>query len=634
MNVSIISSFLFVQVLILSVSFPQATHRIEHLDDPTRHGDHVVVHGYLGGRHDISGKLSFVDLISQDLKHKIQIVAMKVDKSQTAIEAFKFLRRQAAHTPVVIKGRLQARRPDPNLDTQLASIITSKATEIRLEDIQVLNEVPKQLFRESGQYPPEQRHLSIRTDRKIRDTLEFRAKVAQASRTLLAGRHNFLEIETPLLFKSTPEGAREFVVPTRTKGLAYSLPQSPQQFKQVLMASGIPRYFQLARCFRDEDLRADRQPEFTQLDLEMSFASGEDVMNVMTALIVALWKSMLGVSLPPVFPRMTYAEAMAGYGVDKPDVRYGKPLRRVDDILPADLISKITSLPNPAVDALHIPFGGIEPARTREFVHNFMDNLDSDVFNENPDGGPGIFIFDHTKPMNGLHALGFEAAGEVLGRYQFREGDLLILQARKDVPFSGGSLPIGNLRTALWREAVKVGLLQPAEGFQPLWVTDFPLFSPVSSTEPGQGGAAGLASTHHPFTSPKAVEDVDLLVQSPEKVIGEHYDLVMNGVELGGGSRRIHNAAIQRFIMEKVLQMSPDRVSEFNHLLEVLRAGCPPHAGIALGFDRLIAVMLGKTSLRDVIAFPKNGSGEDVLMKSPGTLSQTQLDTYHLELKK
>lgn len=212
-------------------------------------------------------------------------------------------------------------------------------------------------------------------------------------------------------------------------------------------------------------------------------------------------------------------------------------------------------------------------------------------------------------------------------------GDLLILQARKTAPFSGGLTTLGNLRLALHKAAVSQGLIAKPTGFRFVWINDFPLFSPSSDTEPGQGGTAGLSSTHHPFTAPKTASDVELLLSAPEKVIAAHYDIVVNGVELGGGSRRIHNAEVQEFILRDVLQMKKERLEDFRHLLDVLRSGCPPHAGLALGWDRLIAVMLGKESVRDVIAFPKSGRGEDMLVKSPNPVTREQLATYHLQLR-
>ena len=360
-------------------------------------------------------------------------------------------------------------------------------------------------------------------------------------------------------------------------------------------------------------------------------------MDCIEALIRSLWSELLRIELASPsekFTRMTYSEAMARYGSDKPDLRTGVEISRFAHLLPVDLINKITPLNKPAVDLAVIPTGqlGTNPDDTRRFINQFLDSAEATPFNENPDGGPGIFVFDSRKPLQGLQAFGFEAAEEVERLLDPAEGDLILLQARKDIPFSGGSTYLGRLIAAIIREAIKKELIAPLEGFKPLWVTDFPLFSPISESEPGQGGAAGLASTHHPFTSPKTAEDVDLLTTSPLSVIGDHYDLVINGVELGGGSRRIHNAGMQRFVMEEVLKMSPDRLAEFSHLLEVLRAGCPPHAGFALGFDRLVAVMLGKESVRDVIAFPKSGKGEDLLVKSPGVVDRSTLERYHLRL--
>ncbi|OAX77876.1 aspartate-tRNA ligase, partial [Emergomyces africanus] len=449
-------------------------------------------------------------------------------------------------------------------------------------------------------------------------------------------------IETPLLFKSTPEGAREFLVPTRRRGLAYALPQSPQQYKQILMASGIPRYYQFARCFRDEDLRADRQPEFTQvlnsdvlsnsLDLEMSFSTGEDVMAIIEAAVKRLWSSLMLEPLPSgSFPRITYEDAMAKYGSDKPDVRIGMEIMRIEHMIPIDLISKISSLNDPIVEALKLE-GNENPNEMRKFLNSFLDSPEANVFHNNPEGGPGAFIYDSRKPLSGLQPFGFEATWVLEQELDLKDGDLLIIQARKKTPFSGGSTPLGDLRREIHKAAVEANLTSAPTGFHFLWVRDFPLFSPVSDSEPGQGGAAGIASTHHPFTAPLRESDVSLMLTDPTKVIADHYDLVLNGVELGGGSRRIHSAAVQELILRDILKMPAERLADFAHLLEALRAGCPPHAGIALGFDRLVAVMLGKESVRDVIAFPKSGKGEDMLVKCPSEMTEESLRTYHLRL--
>ncbi|TKA62250.1 hypothetical protein B0A49_08896, partial [Cryomyces minteri] len=614
-----------------SFNVPAATHEIKDLSevDPSA-GIEVVLHGYLGTHSQLSKNLSFVPLLSKDLSYSVQILSTAKSQGQ-ANAAHGTLNSIRAGSPVAIRGTVKPREPSKQ---DLGEIKKIKNIEIGMIEIQCLNAFPKDIIvTEDTKFPAEQRHLQIRSEKSIRDALAFRAKAASICRDQLGTQQDFIEIETPLLFKSTPEGAREFLVPTRTKGQAYALPQSPQQYKQILMASGIPKYFQIARCFRDEDLRADRQPEFTQLDLEMSFATGEDVMRCIETLLKRLWAELLGVeALPSPFPMMTYEDAMSIYGSDKPDVRLGMKISRIGHLLPVDLINKIGPLTDPIVEVMKLQVSD-HPGETRQFVSAFMDSPDAVPFLENKEGQPGIFIYDHRKPLSGLQVFGFEATERVEELLDLQDGDLVVLQARKDAPFSGGSTPVGNLRLALHRAAVAQGYVSAPEGFKFLWITDFPLFSPTNDVDPGQGGSAGLSSTHHPFTAPKSVEDVEYLLTDPFRVKGEHYDIVVNGVELGGGSRRIHDAQVQEFIMRDVLKMTEERMQDFRHLLEVLRAGCPPHAGIALGFDRLIAVMLGRESVRDVIAFPKSGKGEDLLVKSPNAMTEEQLETYHFVLK-
>ncbi|KAL9095822.1 MAG: hypothetical protein Q9165_001819 [Trypethelium subeluteriae] len=519
----------------------------------------------------------------------------------------------SAHSPVSISGVLKERKPTAN--PKSGGIEKILGVEIQLEDIQCMNRFPiESIAIENANFGPAQRHLQIRTEKDIRDALSFRSRCAQICRKHLGEENGFLEIETPLLFKSTPEGAREFLVPTRSKGQAYALPQSPQQYKQLLMASGIPKYFQIARCFRDEDLRADRQPEFTQLDMEMAFARGQDVMFCVESLVRRLWLDMLGENL------------------DKPDTRFDMMVTRVDHMIPVDLISKISPLQNPIVEVMKLSVSDW-PAETRKFVSDFMVSQQAAPFLSNPAGQPGFFIDDPSKPLFGLQPFGFEAAEQIDELFDLDVGDLVIIQARENVPLQGGSTMIGNLRLALHKFAVTKGLSSATKGFHFMWVNEFPMFTPSNETEPGQGGEAGISSTHHPFTAPASLQDALLVESDPLKAKADHYDLVVNGMELGGGSRRIHSAEFQEYIMRKTLKMSPERVGDFAHLLEALRAGCPPHAGIALGFDRLVAVMLGKESVRDVIAFPKSGKGEDLLVKTPNDITEEQLRTYHLRLR-
>ena len=373
----------------------------------------------------------------------------------------------------------------------------------------------------------------------------------------------------------------------------------------------------------------------------MSFASGEDVMaRVEQDLIAPLWQRFLQADLKRPFARMTYAEAMSKHGSDKPDLRIPiQPFTSLGYLIPADLTSMITPLKNPVVEAMLVPME-CTAGETRKLISAYLDSPEGKTFNDNPDGGPGVFIYDSSKPLQGLSAFGFEAVERLECEFELEDGHLIILQARKNVPHSGGSTALGTMRNGIFNAAVRQGCLHAPSWreFKPLWVTDFPLFSPSDPREPGQGGKAGFASTHHPFTSPKTPEDVDMLLIDPNKVIGDHYDLVINGEELGGGSRRIHQAAMQDFIFRKILKMDNDKVVEFAHLLEALRAGCPPHAGIALGFDRLVAMIVSsklekKMTMRDVIAFPKSGKGDDLMVKSPGLMTNESLETYHLKLR-
>ncbi|KAK5171804.1 aspartate--tRNA ligase msd1 [Saxophila tyrrhenica] len=619
-----------------TLSFPQSTCSLRDLAQKGQGlaDEQIVLHGYLGTRRDASKSLTFAELHDAGLKHTVQLVSTPVKGVDGSDSPHQKLRSLETHTPVAVDGTVVSRKAPTasNATEGSRNIITS--VEIKVDNLVPLNEFPKDIIMlPDTVFSSEQRHLQLRNDNGLRDALAFRSKAARVIRDELCGKQDFTEIETPLLFKSTPEGAREFLIPTRDPGMAYALPQSPQQYKQILMASGIPRYMQIARCFRDEDLRADRQPEFTQVDLEMGFASGEDVMAIVESSIRRIWADCLGIDdLPEKFARMTYEEAMAKYGSDKPDLRFGSHLHRIEYMLPVDLIKKIGPLDDPAVEVMKLS-SFEDPQETRRFVSAFMDSSEAPPFVQNPEGQPGIFVYDVRKPLSGLQPFGFEAAEQLEEMLELDNGDLVVLQARKNVPFSGGSTSIGNLRLAMQKFAEKQEVLPRRTGFHFTWITDFPLFSPTDDAEPGQGGAAGISSTHHPFTAPKTPEDVDLLLTDPLAVKADHYDLVVNGVELGGGSRRIHNAKMQELIMRDILKMSDERMKDFAHLIEVLRAGCPPHAGIALGFDRLVAVMLGKDSVRDVIAFPKSGRGEDLLVKSPTKMTEEQMRTYHLKLR-
>ncbi|KAI0895445.1 tRNA synthetases class II-domain-containing protein [Annulohypoxylon nitens] len=637
-------------------------------------GNDVMLYGYIGKRKDLSSRLSFCDFEDTDSRASFQIVSRWNDSDTRQHHAYQDLKAIPPYSPVLVMGTLQKSQrtaTDPLIE---AKGLTKM--ELHLKYIRCLNTFPKDIVS-----TPKPRHMQLRFDPFLRDRLEFRAWV---KRQLVQSLESwgFLEIETPILFKSTPEGAREFLVPTRRQGYAYALPQSPQQYKQTLMAGGIPRYFQFAKCFRDEDHRADRQPEFTQLDLEMAFVVGRDVRNVVSKLMRSLfaqlhldWKivDIDGVRHPvrtqlvkpkrtrssrsiwtpkdisdryeklEHIPIMSYSDAMSNYGTDKPDMRIGfpwvSPLYKIGQDgkgLPSDFKRMISSLPDPVVEGFRIQFADPSPTRSTNFIKEFMDNLHQYYLKIAPESVPGVFVYDSSKPLNGLSALGHDGV-EVLDQMgrdwpKCRDGDIIIMHARNDGPLYGGSTEIGRLRTAIYHAAVKEGLIPENHEFKPLWVHSFPLFSPTGD-EVGQGGTAGICSTHHPFTAPLDEEDFEYLKTEPLKAKADHYDLVINGVEVGGGSRRIHVAEVQEFVMRDILKMTDEGIGQFSHLLDALRSGCPPHAGFAFGFDRLLTVLLDVPSVRDVIAFPKNNKGEDTLVGSPSKVTPEQKKTYHIFLE-
>ncbi|KAF6818131.1 aspartyl-tRNA synthetase (tRNA synthetase class II) [Colletotrichum sojae] len=561
---------------------------------------------------------------------------------------------------------------------------SSKALfEIDMHSIQHLNPFPKDIIiGPDTVFPPEDRHLQLRFHEKLMERLRFRAELESVMGQAMKDR-DFMKVDTPILFKSTSEGAREFIVPTRHREYAFALPQSPQQYKQVLMTTGMAGYYQFARCFRDEDHRADRQPEFTQLDMEKAWATGATIMEDVEYVVGRAWDAMRdqyvmevgqnsfapfrkeslenweqsvqdgakdGAKTPRYqeyptistpFLRMKYTDCMDLYGSDKPDLRIPNSICRVDQYLNKDFVSMITDLESPVVEAWKIsPREGADRKEVWKFVTEFMENLPKSL-KENPDGAPTALMFDSRKPLNGFSSLGPEGLEAILdhlpeesGFSDMENGDIVLFQARKDKQQQGGSTKLGETRIALYHAAVEAGLVERNDSFKFLWVTDFPMFTPEEEGDVGQGGESGFSATHHPFTAPHSEEDYELLLKDPLKAKADHYDLVLNGVELGGGSRRIHVAWIQEFIFRNILKMSEDSINDFSHLLKALRDACPPHAGFAIGFDRFVAVLSGTSSVRDVIAFPKNNNGTDEFGKMPTKMSKEKMETYHLEFAK
>jgi aspartyl-tRNA synthetase len=451
------------------------------------------------------------------------------------------------------------------------------------------------------------RYLDLRRA-PVRNTLILRSKMAFATRTYLDSQ-DFIETETPVLIKSTPEGARDFVVPSRMNpGEFYALPQSPQQLKQLLMVAGFDRYYQIVKCFRDEDLRADRQPEFTQIDCEMSFVEQEDVLNMFEGLTKYLFKEIKGIDITE-FPRMAYSEAMESYGSDKPDIRFGMKIKDLTILAKGHGFSVFD-------DAEFI--GGICAEGCSEYTRKQLDALTEWV--KRPQIGAKGLVYvkvntDGTIKSSVDKFYSLEDLQKWVEVFGAKPGDLLlILSGAKEKILKA----IGDMRLEM---ANQLGL-RDKNVFQPLWVVDFPLLEWDEDT-------TRFYAMHHPFTAPKP-EDIPLLDINPGAVRANAYDLVINGVEIGGGSVRIYDKALQAR-MFGLLGFSPEQAEyQFGFLMNAFKFGAPPHAGIAFGFDRLTSMFAGLESIRDTIAFPKNNSGRDVMMDSPSTISTQQLEELNL----
>ncbi len=451
------------------------------------------------------------------------------------------------------------------------------------------------------------RYLDLRRA-PVRDTLILRSKMAFATRSYLDSQ-NFIETETPVLIKSTPEGARDFVVPSRMNpGEFYALPQSPQQLKQLLMVAGFDRYYQIVKCFRDEDLRADRQPEFTQIDCEMSFVEQEDILNMFEGLTKYLFKQIKGIDITE-FPRMPYSEAMESYGSDKPDIRFGMKIKDLTSLAKGHGFSVFD-------DAEFI--GGICAEGCSEYTRKQLDALTEWVKRPQVGAKGLVYVKVNTDGTIKSSVDKFYTAEDLqkwVDVFGAKPGDLiLLLSGVKEKMLKA----IGDMRLEM---ANQLGM-RDKNVFQPLWVVDFPLLEWDEDT-------ARFYAMHHPFTAPKP-EDIALLETNPGAVRANAYDLVINGVEIGGGSVRIFDKALQAR-MFGLLGFTPEQAEyQFGFLMNAFKFGAPPHAGIAFGFDRLTSMFAGLDSIRDTIAFPKNNSGRDVMMDSPSTISDVQLDELNL----
>jgi len=564
-------------------------------------GQEVVLAGWVNAYRDHGG-VAFIDMRDRE---GITQVVFHPDYAQ-AHEIGRALRNEDV---VAIKGKVRPReegKTNPKMVTGEIEVIVTHAELVNKSD--PVTFTPSQRDPVSEDTRLKYRYLDIRR-KEMTEALVVRHRVTKIMRDY-CDEHGFLEIETPILYKSTPEGAREFLVPSRLhSGSFYALPQSPQLFKQVLMVGGLERYMQIARCFRDEDLRADRQPEFTQLDLEMSFIDREDIIKLITGLINRLWKGILNVDLPSI-PVMAYQEAMDRFGIDRPDTRYGLELKDVSDWAKTTdaTVFKGAVEAGGRVQLISVPGGGTSLTRKA---------LDALTEEAKKFGAKGLAY---------LKLGGDAGAGKMSGPVakfinEAKQAELRQLAGANDgdvILFTADKLDIchrvlGELRQQIARQLNMI----PEGKWNFLWVIDFPSFDYDAGTQ-------RHIAKHHPFTAPKD-EDLHLLDSDPTRVHAKAYDIVLNGIEIGGGSIRIHQKDIQSKVFG-LLGISPEEAQrKFAFLLDALRFGAPPHGGIALGLDRLVMLMLNRQSIRDVIAFPKTQSGADLMTEAPSPVEAKQL---------
>jgi aspartyl-tRNA synthetase len=579
-------------------------------------GQTVTLVGWVHSRRDLGG-LIFIDI--RDREGRTQTV---FDPSDLAAEVFEQASRLRSECVVRVVGKAR-QRPSGTVNPK----IPTGGVEVAVSALEVLNQAevlpfpvddPEVASKVNEELRLKYRYLDLRRPEMARN-LRLRSKVATATRNYM-DEQGFLEVETPTLFKSTPEGAREFIVPSRlSPGQFYALPQSPQQFKQILMVAGVERYFQLARCYRDEDLRADRQPEFTQVDIEMSFIEREDIYALIEGLLKRVWKTALNIDLQTPFKRMSFREALDRYGIDKPDTRFGMEL--------VDMTEEFRHSGFKVFNSVVAQHGVVKVLNAKGMAGATQGQMDAMTEVAKSFGARGLAFIkveggEWKSPI--VKFFGEPEKQALQTKLGIEEGDLILFAADQ---WLNACEILGKIRLYCADILRGQGRLNiPADRFDFLWVVDFPLLS--FDKEQNR-----WYSSHHPFTAPVA-EDVPLLKTDPKHVRGQHYDVVVNGVELGGGSIRIHQPDLQKTVFEEVLQIPPEETRlRFGYMLEAFRYGAPPHGGIALGFDRLIAILCGTPSIRDVIAFPKTAKGTCLMTDSPAPVSPRQLRDLHIELK-
>ncbi len=572
-------------------------------------GQTVTLYGWVHRRRDHGGVI-FIDL--RDREGLVQVV---IDPDTP--DTFKTADRVRGEYVVRVTGRVRE-RPAGTVNPNLVS----GAVEVLAKDMEILNASltpPFQLDEETlgENVRLEHRVIDLRRPEMQRN-LRMRYRVAMAVRRYLDAQ-GFIDVETPMLTKSTPEGARDFLVPSRMHaGQFYALPQSPQLFKQLLMIAGFDRYYQITKCFRDEDLRADRQPEFTQIDIETSFLNVEEITALMEQMIVSVFKETMAIELPTPFPRLRFAEAMSRYGSDKPDLRVPLELTELTDVMrdvEFKVFSNAATMPGGRVAALRIPGGG-------ELTRGEIDGYTQFVTIYGAKGLAYIKVNDVSKGRDGLQSpivknLSDAALARVLERTGARNGDLVFFGADKAKVVNES---LGALRTKIGHDK---GFA--SGGWKPLWVLDFPMFE-------WNDDEKRWDSLHHPFTSPADGHE-DFLDSDPGKASSKAYDMVLNGWEIGGGSVRIHRQDVQSKVFRALDIGESEARAKFGFLLDALQYGAPPHGGIAFGLDRIVTLMSGATSIRDVIAFPKTQRGQCLLTQAPSDVDEKQLRELHIRVR-
>ncbi len=563
----------------------------------------VTIAGWVHRRRDLGG------LIFLQLRDRTGVLQVVIDPDfKELFETAEQLRNEFV---IQVKGTVRA-RPEDMVNKNMAS----GDIEVLAQEITILNKAQPpaipidENLEASEEMRLKYRYLDLRRP-EMQDKLLFRHKVTSAMRRYM-DEHGFVDVETPILTKATPEGARDYLVPSRVKnGSFYALPQSPQLFKQLLMMAGFDRYYQIVKCFRDEDLRADRQPEFTQLDIETSFLDQEEIMNLMEGMIRHLFSELKGIEMP-VFPRMSYAEAMDRYGSDKPDLRMDTELVTVDDEL-KDVEFKVFAGPandeNSRVAALRVPAGA-------QFSRKQIDEYTKFVGVYGAKGLAWIKVNDDGLQSPIIKFIGDDVAAAIVSKVGAVAGDIIFFgsDTKRVVADAMGAL---RLKTAEDLNLV-------SNDWKPLWVVDFPMFEEIDGH---------VHALHHPFTAPKDL-DVAAVKANPTGTLSKAYDMVLNGSEVGGGSVRIHNQDMQEAVFDILGIDENEQQEKFGFLLDALKFGCPPHGGLAFGLDRLVMLMVGSDSIRDVIAFPKTTTASCPLTQAPSKIETAQLEELGIEVTK